>query len=183
MTLGSRQYDWLEKDLKAVNRKITPWVVVELHRPLYSKFLLARLLALDLIHCKVYILIPIPLVDSGSDEWAEQVEVGMQDAIEDLLYTHRVDVVISGHAHSYFRSCDGLYTYNCAKGGPIYLVVGTGGESLEDVPELHNQFTEYSDDTRFGVGRATVYNATVMHWEFVAVGGDSTDEVWIRRDR
>lgn len=39
MTVGSRQYDWLEKDLMAVNRTITPWVVVEMHRPLYSKSL------------------------------------------------------------------------------------------------------------------------------------------------
>ena len=36
MTVGSRQYDWLEEDLVAVNRSITPWVVVEMHRPLYS---------------------------------------------------------------------------------------------------------------------------------------------------
>ena len=65
----------------------------------------------------------------------------------------------------------------------MYLIVGTGGDSFETSPLLPTHFTERSDITRFGVGRATVYNDTVMHWEFVAVGGDVTDEVWIRRDR
>ena len=37
MTSGSRQFKWLENDLKSVNRTVTPWVVVEFHRPLYSK--------------------------------------------------------------------------------------------------------------------------------------------------
>jgi hypothetical protein len=112
------------------------------------------------------------------------VEVGMQDAIEDLLYIHQVDVVISGHVHAYVRSCDGLYTDICANGGPVYLIVGTGGQTLMDDQLLSKQhFTEHSNSNQFGVGRATVYNATVLHWEFIAIGGDITDEVWIRRDR
>mmetsp|Transcript_20024 Transcript_20024/g.43387 ORF Transcript_20024/g.43387 Transcript_20024/m.43387 type:complete len:484 (-) Transcript_20024:5185-6636(-) len=37
ITKGSKQYIWLEEDLAAVNRIITPWVVVEMSRPVYSK--------------------------------------------------------------------------------------------------------------------------------------------------
>ena len=33
---GSRQYKWLENDLKNVDRKKTPWVVLGGHRPMYS---------------------------------------------------------------------------------------------------------------------------------------------------
>ncbi len=40
MAMGSSQYVWLEKDLGAVDRSITPWVVVEMHRPMYSELLL-----------------------------------------------------------------------------------------------------------------------------------------------
>ena len=37
MADGSPQHTWLEKDLAAVNRTVTPWIVVEMHRPLYRK--------------------------------------------------------------------------------------------------------------------------------------------------
>ena len=33
---GSEQRSWLEADLAAVDRNITPWVVINLHRPLYN---------------------------------------------------------------------------------------------------------------------------------------------------
>ena len=32
---GSRQYVWLENDLKNVDRTKTPWVVLGGHRPMY----------------------------------------------------------------------------------------------------------------------------------------------------
>ena len=37
MAEGSNQYTWLEGDLSAVDRRVTPWLVVEMHRPMYSK--------------------------------------------------------------------------------------------------------------------------------------------------
>jgi Purple acid Phosphatase, N-terminal domain/Calcineurin-like phosphoesterase len=33
---GSAQYLWLEADLQSVNRTLTPWLIVESHRPLYE---------------------------------------------------------------------------------------------------------------------------------------------------
>ena len=47
-TQGSPQYDWMEQDLKNVNRSLTPWVVMAGHRAMYtsqkieSKHLLKR---------------------------------------------------------------------------------------------------------------------------------------------
>lgn len=35
---GSVQYRWLQRDLAAVDRCATPWVVLALHRPLYVVF-------------------------------------------------------------------------------------------------------------------------------------------------
>lgn len=63
MTVGSRQYAWLEKDLIAVNRFITPWVVVEMHRPMYSEidYLIPVLLAS--IQIDTYSLIPLFFFD------------------------------------------------------------------------------------------------------------------------
>ena len=33
---GSRQYTWLENDLKKVDRNKTPWIVLGGHRPMYT---------------------------------------------------------------------------------------------------------------------------------------------------
>ena len=47
-TQGSRQYEWMEQDLKNVNHSLTPWVVMAGHRAMYtsqmveSKHLLER---------------------------------------------------------------------------------------------------------------------------------------------
>ena len=35
-TQGSRQYKWIEQDLKNVNRSLTPWVAIVGHRAMYS---------------------------------------------------------------------------------------------------------------------------------------------------
>lgn len=116
-----------------------------------------------------------------------KVQEGIQNEVEDLLYTYQVDLVLSGHYHSYFRSCDGLYAYKCYQhGGPTYITVGTGGAPLDKYLNSSlspNHYTAFFDETNFGVGRASAFNATTMHWEFVAVGGNVTDEVWIQRDR
>lgn len=34
-TVGSPQYTWLEADLRAVNRSVTPWILFSGHRPMY----------------------------------------------------------------------------------------------------------------------------------------------------
>ena len=163
MTIGSAQYNWLERDLSAVNRSITPWLVVELHRPIYNS-------------------------EFHGLNWKQPlVQTGFQNAIEDLLFSHKVDLVIGGHYHSYFRSCDGLYAHKCGTtGGPTYITVGTGGAPLDgEVNQIidPNHITESFDRSKWGVGRASVYNASTIHWEFVAVGGDIFDEVWLKRAR
>ena len=35
-TVGSRQYAWLENDLRNVNRTMTPWVILSGHRAMYT---------------------------------------------------------------------------------------------------------------------------------------------------
>ena len=111
------------------------------------------------------------------------VSEGLQEEIEYLLYTYQVDLVLSGHYHSYFRSCQGLYSYKCANGGPTFITVGTGGAPLDDnsMSLMPNQYTEFFDKTHWGVGRASVFNSTALHWEFVAVGGHVTDAIWLTK--
>lgn len=74
---GSRQHKWLKNDLKRVDRTVTPWVIVESHRPLYE----------------------------GEAIFAQNtVGVAMRMEFEDLLYDYRVDVVLAGHYHAYHRT-------------------------------------------------------------------------------
>mmetsp|Transcript_17410 Transcript_17410/g.37680 ORF Transcript_17410/g.37680 Transcript_17410/m.37680 type:complete len:284 (+) Transcript_17410:61-912(+) len=156
LTIGSDQYNWFEHNLQSINRTTTPWVVVETHRPLYNS---------DLF-------------------WDERsVGIAMQEEIEDLLYEHEVDLVLSGHYHSYLRTCNGLYRNSCYSGGPTHITVGTGGAPLGKAKQIPNKWTEFHDHAHHGIGRASVFNESSLHWEFVAVGGNVIDEVWIERTR
>jgi hypothetical protein len=77
LAAASDQHEWFRTDLKRVDRTLTPWLVVELHRPLYED--------------EAY--------------WEQNnVGIGMRDEIEDLLVDYQVDLVLSGHYHAYHRS-------------------------------------------------------------------------------
>jgi len=161
LTAGSPQHQWFLHDLTTANRTITPWLVVEMHRPMYNS----------------------ERVSGGA-----AVGLGMRSEIEDLLYEYRADLVLSGHYHSYLRTCDGLYKSECDSGGPTYVTVGTGGAPLDNTTaNISNVYTEVSDHVHHGVGRVSVYNASALHWEFVAFDkedlGRVTDSVWIKKNR
>jgi hypothetical protein len=69
---GSAQKAWLESDLGGVDRDVTPWVVVSFHQP---------------------------YVNSNTAHPIEAEGVPMQEAVEDVLFDNKVDLVFSGHVH------------------------------------------------------------------------------------
>lgn len=73
---GSNQYEWLVSDLKKVDRRKTPWLVVLIHAPWYN---------------------------SNYAHQGEKQSVDMMASMESLLYKARVDVVFAGHVHAYER--------------------------------------------------------------------------------
>ena len=161
---GSPQYEWMVKDLSSVNRTVTPWLVVEVHRPMYQ---------------------------SEKDRWDQNnVGIGMRYEFEDVLYDYKVDLYLAGHYHSYLRTCDGLYRSKCDNGGPMHITVGSAGAAL-DTPGLYwNRWTERYIKGNYGYGRVTIANASALHFEFVKAGaandtsaGETMDDVWIMRDR
>lgn len=161
---GSPQHAWLLDDLALVNRSMTPWLVVELHRPLYEAE---------------------PSVPNNL------VGVFLRRAIEDVLVHYKVDLVLSGHYHAYHRTCDGLYRGKCHNGGPMHITVGSAGASLDPaLPLFPVRWTETFIAQEFGYGRITVLNATVLRFDFVKAGpptdptaGDIHDTAWIVRQR
>ena len=68
---GSLQHRWLTRDLRALSRLRTPWVVVMMHAPWYNS-------------------------NHGHRAEAEL----MRQHMEPLLHRHRVDLVLSGHVHA-----------------------------------------------------------------------------------
>jgi hypothetical protein len=91
------------------------------------------------------------------------------DAFWKVLYSHNVDVVLSGHDHLYERYA--LQTPAQArdpKHGIREFVVGTGGRSLDPFtgPFTNGQFRE---DTQFGVLKLTLH-ARWYEWRFVSTG-------------
>jgi hypothetical protein len=199
ISADSEQYKFLEEDLKNVDRSVTPWVIFNIHRPVYCSSTSA----------------------AGDD-------AKFQAALESLFLTYHVDVVITGHVHCYERvhpvqngdevtqypakNEDGVDVYTNPS-SPLYLVIGSagafqaekwtspqpdwsavryangmdGGESakqptfqeLVDMDEQGILPDDYHYANSFGFGVLDVYNNTHLEFNFVPVQGDLTDSFWI----
>ena len=187
-TNGSIQHAWLERDLSAVNRTKTPFVVLATHRPFYS---------------------------SGygwltADPYSVSYMAAQRAAIEPLLGAFQVDLAIVGHVHKYERTCRMVAAGRCARlgeHGTVHLVLGAAGEPFqtgcdgcsawEHVAVVEGrgmqrraggsarQFAAPAwskfRTTAFGYGVMTVHNASALQVEFITPkDGDTVhDSVWI----
>jgi hypothetical protein len=153
---GSNQMNWLIKDLSNVDKSITPWTFVVFHQPYINS---------NTMH---------DIVTEGRP---------MQKAIEDTLYDAKVDLVFSGHVHSYERSCK-VYQYKCVYDAPYYITIGDGGNAeglaegwVEPQPEW-SAFRQAS----YGHGELIVKNSTHTLWQWHQNNDLSpviADELWI----
>jgi len=151
----SLQYQWLERDLLAIDRTKTPWVIVESHRPMYM----------------------IEDVPSNT-----LVGIHMRKDFESLLYQHNVDLYLAGHYHAYFRTCAGLYKGKCHNGGVTHITVGTAGAELDSTPLLRKNWAEFFS-AEWGYGRITVFDKTSLLWEFISdQDGEVKDSTWLRKE-
>ncbi|CAM8916245.1 unnamed protein product [Rhodiola kirilowii] len=94
---NSDQYRWLKADLGKIDRSATHWLIVVLHVPWYNT---------NKFH-------------KGEGE-------EMMRAMEELLYKARVDIVFTGHIHSYERFTR-VYDNKADRCGPILVTIGHGG--------------------------------------------------------
>ncbi|GAX25700.1 hypothetical protein FisN_14Lh008 [Fistulifera solaris] len=158
---GSPQYDFLMHALSTVDRTEHPWLIIEIHRPLYH----------------------------AEAKWDQNaVGVALRFEVEDLFYDYRVDAVLSGHYHSYFRTCDGLYASRCGHdGAPMHITIGSSGAKLDTIDLYDAPWTATYLKGVFGYGRLTVANTSALFFEYVQTVNETytqvLDEVWIVRDR
>ncbi|XP_065915755.1 uncharacterized protein [Dysidea avara] len=165
------QYKWLEQDLIAANaaknRSTHPWIIAYGHRPFYCS-------NIDPIDCNVN---------------TSKIRLGL----EPLFYKYGVDIIFTGHEHSYERMWP-VYNLevvqhdyiNCK--APVHIITGTAGCNELDgkcfTPMLRPQgpwsaYRSWSPG-KHGYGRLKVFNGTHIRWEQVIALSDTLeDEVWI----
>ena len=153
-TPGSKQLEWVERDLASVNRAKTPWVIGSAHRPAYTSFVMHDL---------------------------QPVSLALAMTIEPLLAKYDVNLMLYGHVHTHERTCP-LRDAECVgsamggggrlvelRGGTVHLTVGCGGHSLNlGIPVIKSGWSE-AVHVDFGYGRLEVLNGTHAAWEFVRV--------------
>eukprot|EP00667_Euglena_gracilis_P005549 EG_transcript_5589 len=129
---GSAQYNWLVQDLATIRRSTTPWVLVMFHTPWYNT---------NTFH-------------SGEAQT-------MKSDVETLMFNAGVDIVMSGHVHSYERTFP-MYQGAINPCGPTYLNVGDGGNREGAARPWTTPQASWSAfrEASFGAGLLTVYNAT-----------------------
>lgn len=84
----NQQTTWLQKDLAAIDREKTPWVIVGGHRPWYI----------------------------SAKNKSSTVCWKCKDVFEPLFLKYSVDLVLSGHVHAYERNApmyDGRVCFPC----------------------------------------------------------------------
>lgn len=161
---GSEQLAFVEADLKAVDRKRTPWVVLGGHRPLYvdSTFYLWE----------------------GSDQ---KVARQLRAALEPLMWRYRVDATWHGHHHSYQRTCPALRA-RCvppaadgSQQAPVHFVIGHAGAGL--TPNIHFFRPAIFQTVQLKHGYMRVAaNSTHLHHQVVASSdGSIMDELLLTK--
>ena len=161
MTKGSPQWTWVAADLAAVDRSVTPHVVVTQHRPLFT-------------------------TEAGSQYDVAEL---MRADFEPLFHAHGVVAVLGGHIHSYERACPLVgpaAAYKCEEGGPAegitYITVGTAGATVHNetmLPGTAGILKAWR--VEWGLGILTAVNRSALRWDFWSIAeAKVVDSAWLR---
>ncbi|KAK9800257.1 hypothetical protein WJX73_008466 [Symbiochloris irregularis] len=161
---GSEQNRFIQRDLEAVDRSVTPWVVVNQHRPIYTSSVSGREHQSDIV-----------------------VASDLRSAMEDLFFTYQVDLTLSGHVHLYERTCP-VFRKTCvpdaadgSAGAPVHAVIGNGGQWLSYL--VQPEPPAYTDVVAIEHGYMQLTaNGTSLHAQMLAAGdGHIMDELQLTK--
>eukprot|EP00940_MAST-03C_sp_MAST-3C-sp2_P000549 g549.t1 len=155
---GSDQYAFLESDLRAVNRSVTPFVVMIGHRPLYCS-------SNDYYDCNM---------------WGPRA----RESLEPLLSRYGVDLYICGHVHSYERTFPVLNGTRVAN-GTIHVMVGGAGAGLSHAWSHERPAWSASRVIDYAVGVVDIPDARTLTWKLMSTtrdDGEALDAFTIHRD-
>ncbi|XP_074309662.1 putative inactive purple acid phosphatase 2 isoform X2 [Silene latifolia] len=110
---GSDQYNFLKHDLENVDRKKTPFVVVQGHRPMYT---------------------------TSNEIWDAPIRERMLQHLEPLFVKNNVTLALWGHVHRYERFCP-LNNFTCGEtpGYPVHAVIGMAGQDWQPIWEPRSE--------------------------------------------
>lgn len=143
---------WLAQDLASVDKSKTPWLVVGIHRPLYE-----------------------------TEEYAGDFTVAenFRWLMEPVLLQYSVDVVVSGHYHSFMRTCP-VANGTCTAGAPVHYTTGAAGCTLDAAPLYPSTYVAKYDGDHWGYSVLTAENATALRLQwFWNVDNSLADEAWV----
>jgi hypothetical protein len=89
---------------------------------------------------------------------------------------------LSGHNHAYVRSYPMVGEKVVVDDGPIYLTIGTGGDSHSQGPlrpqphDAADPWVAHRDNTEFGFGELLVVNATHAYFERILNNDGNNDD-------
>ena len=132
---NSIQYEWIENDLRSVNRSLTPWLIVGSHRQMY---------------------------ETKEDSVGEDIVAAhLREYLEPVFYKYHVDLNLFAHSHSYDRTCP-MYKEKCVADGVTNILIGMAGQDLEYGKFRSNQWSKYHD---VAFGYTTIYaNQTYLQF-------------------
>lgn len=113
---GSGQYEFLKHDLESVDRKKTPFVVLQGHRPMYT---------------------------TSNEIRDAPIRKRMLEHLEPLFVKNKVTLALWGHVHRYERFCP-LNNFTCgalgsngdeSEGYPVHVVIGMAGQDWQPIWE------------------------------------------------
>jgi hypothetical protein len=137
---SSPQYSWLKKDLDSIDRNISPWIIVIMHCPWYS---------------------------SNIKHHNDLQTLIMRESMEDLFYKYSVNIVFSGHVHSYERTYP-VFQNKTNKYGTVYITIGDGGnlEGLDNKYYEKPEWSAFRNGTQYGHGKLTILNKNKLYWKW-----------------
>ena len=176
-----RMTEFIERDLRALDREEYPWVIVYGHRPLYCSANRT-----DSVEQP-----PHFRTNSNCLEEADNMKL----FFEDLWYDHGVDIVIASHVHAYERlgpvyknqsmPCEEQSQNLCINAkAPIFIVTGVPGNDESYAPDSPTPLPfSWAQDDHLGFSRLTIFNDTHILWEEVrSLTFDVSDFLWLIKD-
>jgi hypothetical protein len=137
---NSPQYQWVLNDLKSIDRKLTPWVIVITHCPWYN---------------------------SNKAHQNETQTIWMRKLFEPVFYKFKVNLVLTGHVHAYERTHP-VYMDTIDPNGPTYIVIGNAGNNEGHASTYLTQpkWSAYRNGTQYGYGLLIVKNSEQIEWKW-----------------
>lgn len=152
---GSTQYNYVYNQIISTDRKLFPWIIIAIHRPVYV-----------------------------NSNWSGDLKTAsyMQSIYESMWNQHKVGLGLYGHHHAYARTCPIVTNGTCVEQGKgmVHMVIGMAGYKLSGQQEPPYSWFEVVDNQHYGFVHFTVENETHLYGKYIdALENQILDEFYI----